>query len=56
MTVTKTVYGNYQVLETDATGSGTVAKELAQALNNEKVPKHKVVYFNATDKVAVFHK
>jgi len=55
MTVTKTVYGSYQVLESDATGTGTVAKELAEALNNEKVPKNKIVYFNATDKVAVYH-
>jgi len=55
MTVTKTVYGSYQVLSSDASGAATIAKELAQALNTEKVPKGKVVYFNATEGVAVYH-
>lgn len=45
MTVTEEVQGNYHTLTSDSTVSTTAVKEVITALNNRKVPGHKVLYF-----------
>lgn len=52
--VTKTAYGRYILLVSDATTTATVISQLAEALDGNSIAGNKVIYFEpATNKAAL---